>query len=119
MNASDLDARELIFELHKRDGIPGIGKLPGLWERKLDERWTIWVNGHTEPLPAGSLDGAKMQVLPGDCYVEYNGWPAGSFSLINGQGMIAAGSGANYQTFCAALRDAAAAKEAGPDADER
>jgi hypothetical protein len=106
----DSDARELIFALHKRDGIAGIGKLPGLWERKLNERWTMWVNGHMEPLPGGALPGAQMQVRPGDCYVEYNGWPAGSFSLITGEGMIAAGAAANYETFCAALREAIEAK---------
>jgi hypothetical protein len=116
MSANDLDARELIFQLHKLDGIPGIGQLPGLWERKLNERWTFWINGHMEALKGGPRKDIPVQ--PGDCYVEYNGWPAGSFSLIHGDGIIAAGSRANYQTFCAALRDAVAAKEARPHADE-
>lgn len=107
-----MDARELILELHKRDGVPGLAKLPGLWERKLDDEWTIWVNGQLTPLPAGALDGAKMHVRPGDCYVEYNGWPAGNFSLITGEGIIAVGGGANYQTFCDALRQAIAASTA-------
>ena len=99
------NAIELILALHEHDKTAPIGKLPGLWERKLDERWTIWVNGHLEPLPAG--DGAQMMVHPGDCYVEYNGWPAGSFSIIHpGQGMIAAGAKANYHTFCEAIEKA-------------
>ena len=107
------DARELIFEIHKRDGIPGIGKLPGLWERTLDSRWKFWVNGHMETL---KTLGKETPVHPGDCYVEFNGWPAGIFSLITGEGVICAGTEGNYENFCKALR--AAVKEA-PDAKER
>ncbi len=103
----DLDARELICELHQKDGAVPISKLPGLWYRKLNETWSIWVNGHMETsLHAESKDGCGMEVEPGDVYVEYNGWPAGTFSLITGEGIIAAGEGANYRTFCDALREA-------------
>lgn len=99
------NAIELIFALHQHDRIPGISKLPGLWERKLDEQWTIWINGHMKPLAAGST-GAKMMVRPGDCYVEFNGWPWGSFSVIRGDGIVGAGGLANYDTFCEALNAA-------------
>ncbi len=102
----DLDARELIFALHKKDGIAPVSKLPGLWYRKLNDTWSIWVNGHLETLKAESTDGCGMEVAPADVYVEYNGWPAGTFSLITGSGVIAAGEGANYGTFCDALREA-------------
>lgn len=105
-----MDARELIFELHKRDGIPGLAMLPGLWERKLDEQWTIWINGHMEPV---ARPGNHEPIPPGDVYVEFNGWPAGLFSLIDGEGVVAAGAAANYGTFCAALQAAIDAAAAG------
>lgn len=102
--SSSLDARKLICDLHEQDAGPSIGKLPGLWKRVIDSRWTIWVNGHMEPLPGG--DSGDLLIPPGDCYVEYNGWPAGSFSMITGEGVLAAGSLANYDSFCKALQKA-------------
>jgi hypothetical protein len=95
---------ELIFALHKHDGTPGIGRLPGLWHRKIDERWTLWANGQLKPVEL--RDGFMIQ--PGDCYIEFNGWPAGSLSLITGEGILAAGTAANMLEFCAALRSAVA-----------
>ncbi len=102
---AQLDARELIFSLHKADKAPTMKQMTGLWERKLDERWTFWINGQLKPIETPR----SCPVAPGDCYVEYNGWPAGSFSLITGDGIIAAGSCANYDTFCEALQSALAA----------
>ena len=104
-----MDARELIFELHKRDGGPGLSKLPGLWERKLNDRWTIWINGLMEELTPRP---GMCPIGPGEVYVEFNGWPAGLFSLITGEGEIAAGGLANYDTFCTALQSAI---ERGPE----
>jgi hypothetical protein len=103
-----MNAIRLILDLHKHDGADPVSKLPGLWERKLDDRWTFWVNGHMEPLPVPHDAGApEMRVLPGECYVEYNGWPAATFSITcPGDGIFAAGSAANYHTFCAALETA-------------
>ena len=98
----DEDARLLICELHKKDGGPPIAKIPGLWNRKVDKRWEIWINGHMEPQ---KMDG-QITIAPGEVYVEFNGWPAGSFSMIHGDGILAAGAAANYRTFCAALRKA-------------
>lgn len=98
------DARQLICDLHKRDGATPIGKLPGVWHRVLDSSWQIWVNGHMQPMKGGPTN--DIEIHPGDCYVEYNGWPAGSFSVIHGTGIIAAGECANYETFCEALRNA-------------
>lgn len=101
---TELDARELICELHAKDGALALSKLPGLWERRLDRQWTFWVNGHGEVLQGGP--DADLPVNPGCVYVEFNGWPAGIFSLITGEGEIAAGELANYQTFCEALQQA-------------
>lgn len=105
------NACSLILDLHKHDGTLPISKLPGLWKRKLDERWTFWVNGHMDgprKVEDGDQGGQGFEVHPGDVFVEFNGWPAGSFSLITGEGIIAAGAAANYETFCDALRGALA-----------
>jgi hypothetical protein len=47
-----------------------------------------------------------QKLEPGECYVKFNGWPAGLFSIVSGDGVIAAGEIANYQAFCEALRNA-------------
>ncbi len=94
----------LICELRKHDGTPPISTLPGLWYRRLDERWEFWVNGHLQPQQTEE----GTPVGPGDCYVKFNGWPAGIFSLISGEGILAAGQIANQDTFSEALRGALA-----------
>lgn len=98
--ATEMNARMLIFALHKHDGVPGVAKLPGLWYRKLPSNWEMWVNGHMEPLVTTN----GVTVHPGDCFAECNGWPAGSFSLIHGEGGFVNNS---YPAFCEALREAA------------
>lgn len=66
-----------------------------LWKRKIDERWTMAVNGSKERIenvPAFSI------------YVDFNGWPAG---LIDTRGCsFAAGTLANLETFNEALQKA-------------
>ena len=99
------DAVQLILDLWKHDGIEPLSKLPGLWERKLDDRWTLWVNGHGDAMPTKPDGGFKLE--PYCVYVEFNGWPWGNFA-ITGQGCIGAGALANYETFCDALRRACA-----------
>lgn len=77
---------------------------PGCWERQVDETWFVAFNGHKEPTPTHggkkSL-GQSVDVLPFSVYVEYNGWPAGILTPSGGE--FAAGSGANVDTFVAAL----------------
>jgi hypothetical protein len=85
-----------------------MSKLPGLWYRKLDDQWEIWVNGQKEPLRTEH----GMSIDPYDCYVQFNGWPAGLFSIPTGEGCISAGGLANYETFCDALERAAQPKVA-------
>ena len=87
----------LVAELAKKDGVARIDKLDGCWERQIGEQWWIAINGHTELVDCSR--GAK--VPPFNCYVEFNGWPAGIFSPY--EGMIAAGEAANEETFAAAI----------------
>lgn len=96
------NAALLICELHEKDGAVPIGKMDKPWFRKIDDRWSIWVSGQTKPADNGN----GVEILPGDVYIEFNGFPAGIFSMIRGDGMLAAGELANYETFCDALRAA-------------
>lgn len=103
---SEMNAVELILAIHRQDNAPSLNILPGLWKRVVDEHWTFWVNGHREAraIEDSLLGSQGARVNPYDCWVEFNGWPAGSFSLPTGEGVIAAGQAANYETFCEALR---------------
>jgi hypothetical protein len=83
-----------------------IPKLPdhdGCWEHQVDDTWFIAMNGHKEKQV---LKGREIAIEPYTVYVQYNGWPAGLFDYYGGT--IAAGEGANENTFIAAL---VAAKE--------
>lgn len=88
----------VIADLANAMGVSPINKLPGLWEVELDERWRIWVNAKTEKLKTAR----GVEVMPFHCYVEFNGWPAGTFSPYGG--VIAAGSVANEEALLVALR---------------
>ena len=84
-------------------GVKGINALPGCWEHAIDGTWWIALNGHAEPTECSR--GAS--VPPYEMYVECNGWPAGILSP--GDGVIAAGEGANEDTLIAAIDAALAA----------
>ncbi len=87
----------LLCELAKKDDAAPLHKHAGCWERKIDDQWWIAVNGQM-----GSVKCSRgPTVNPGNCYVEYNGWPAGSFSPF--EGFMAAGGEANEESFAAAL----------------
>ena len=50
-----------------------------LWHRRLDDQWEFWINGHMEPQGGEEI---AQKLAPGECYVKFNGWPAGLFSII-------------------------------------
>lgn len=70
-----------------------------LYHAKLDDCWEFWVNatGKRE-----IVEGAQLN--PYECYVKFNGWPAGILNPFGG--CFAAGDAANEDTFIAALRAA-------------
>ena len=84
-----------------------LSEYAGCWEHKIDEKWFVACNAHQEPkavvgIPGGMAHGGKPFMLdPFHAYVEYNGWTAGVFNPRNGT--FAAGSGANEDTFIAAV----------------
>jgi len=71
---------------------------PAGWTCKVDEHWTITLNGNETPLHRD--DG--VAIPPFHCFAEFNGWPAGLFSPFGG--LIAAGVAANEEALMAAIR---------------
>jgi hypothetical protein len=87
----------LIADLAIKDDMAPLNKHEACWERQVGEHWWIAVNGHKENKKCSH--GTK--VPPFNCYVEFNGWPAGLFDPFDG--IIAAGSVGNEEAFAAAL----------------
>jgi hypothetical protein len=87
----------LLSKLAVKDGVAPISNLKGCWERQVGD-WWIAVNGHKEPMQHSH---GESKLPPFECYVEFNGWPAGVFGFDGG--IIAAGEAANEETFVAAL----------------
>jgi hypothetical protein len=87
-----------MIELTRRLGVVNIKNLPGCWEHQVDAQWHIAVNGQPQTVKASN----GAEVPPYTMYVTYNGWPAGLISPNSG--WIAAGAGANEDTFIAALK---------------
>ena len=97
------DAIILICDLHKQRGGPPLRDI--VWECKVDAHWTVWINGCLTAQRAGNME----ELRRGDAYVEFNGWPAGSFSMLPNQNsdvVFAAGAIANLKTFRLALQAA-------------
>jgi hypothetical protein len=86
-----------IAKLAAAYNLPPLNELPNVWECKVDEHWTIVVNGHKE-----KKQWHDIEIAPFHCYVEFNGFPAGIFSPRGGS--IAAGELANEETFINAVR---------------
>ncbi len=74
-------------------------KLGPVWEHQVDKQWYFAVNRskETQTVKRTSL----VDIGRGEIYIEYNGWPAGTIDPKGG--IIAAGEGANEDTFIAAL----------------
>lgn len=104
----------LVFMLLADLGIKGdaspLHKFEHCWEKQIDERWWIAMNGHREPRKCSK----GTEVQPFNCYVEYNGWPAGILDPFGG--ILAAGECANEDTFIKALRAAGAEADEEPKA---
>lgn len=91
-----------LLELTQAHNVTNIKDLPGAWEIAVDEKWYVACNGQDEQIsvePAGTM-GAKIP--PYHFAVWYNGWLAGLFHPYGG--VFAAGTGANEETFTAAVR---------------
>lgn len=85
----------------------GVKDLRSLWLHKVDEKWTVAINGADEALRAEPEGMMGATIEPFNAAVWYNGWLAGSLSPL--EGIFAAGSGANEDSFIEALDRAIAA----------
>ena len=87
----------LVAKVAQKDDAAPLHKHAGCWERQIGDHWWIAVNGHTEPKKCSK----GADVPPFNCYVEFNGLPAGQFDPFGG--IIAAGDVDNEEAFAAAL----------------
>lgn len=92
------EAFELIAQIAIALGAAPLNKHEGCWELDVDGTWWLAVNGHDEPRRCSR----SFEVAPFECYLEFNGWPAGVFSPLGGA--IAAGAAANEDALIEALR---------------
>lgn len=94
------EAFNAVVDLALALGVRSIKDMPACWEHQVDEHWHIAINGHhtDRQTTRGNT------VPPFHCYIEFNGFPAGLITPYNG--IIAAGSAANEDSFIAALRSA-------------
>ncbi len=106
MSVQICEAFHLIGKLGSALGVKSIKDFTGCWEHDIDEHWHIALNGHQETVKSSS----GVEVAPFNCWVEWNGWPAGYLDPRGG--IIAAGEAANEESFCDALRAAIAKAEA-------
>lgn len=84
---------DLVLELAVKEGVIPIKTM---WEKKLDEHWTIVVNGENITHYNG------LEIPPYHIYVEFNGLPAGLINFF--EGSIANGKDANIKSFVKALK---------------
>lgn len=98
------EAFTLIVALAEALGVRRINGLDGCWTQSVDATWWVALNGHAEQCAAKTPDGFAIDVPPYHASLMYNGFPAGIIGPRGG--IIAAGSCANEDTFCAALQAA-------------
>ena len=87
-----------VGELAQALGVRNINELEGCWEHQINDQWWIAVNGHKAEVRCSK--GGRVPSF--ECYVEFNGWPAGVIGLDGG--LIAAGDEANEDALIAALQ---------------
>jgi hypothetical protein len=95
----------LLADYSNKQGAAPLSKFENCWEKQIDEQWWIAMNGHDEPRKCSK--GAEVE--PCNCYVEFNGWPAGILDPFGG--ILAAGAVANEDSFIEALKAAGAVVE--------
>ena len=95
---------DAIFAYAKRAGVAAISQRPGCWEVDIDGHWWFARSPYGRQRGHATDEACSRGpwVLPFGVYVEYNGSPAAVLD-VNGDGLFAAGEGANADAFVAAL----------------
>ena len=91
-----------ICAIARNEGSKPLNRLDGPY-RIVAGKWRLWINGTKADLLATEEHPAIPRF---DCYLEFNGWPAGSFNPHGG--IVAAGEAANVFTLRDALKERAA-----------
>lgn len=95
-----LECFDLIIQVAEAEGAaPLKGRV---WTCRIDESWTIAINGFSIPVNVKPKGAMKIKVPPVNAAVWFNGWLAGLLTPY--EGTIAAGELANEETFIAALK---------------
>lgn len=98
MSEQYCEAFSVLTDLVCAVDVAPLKNLPGMWEYQVSPEWWIAVNPHRGK--AECSHGAEVEF--GNCYIEFNGWPAGFITPYGG--CIAAGALANEDTFIAAMK---------------
>lgn len=98
------EAFDKIVQLGLKLGVSNLKDYPGAWVHKVDECWTVAVNGLDDPVRAKPQGCMSVSIDPFNAAVWFNGWLAGSLDPYGG--ILAAGEGANEDTFIEAVDEA-------------
>ena len=99
---SDRHPIESILILADALAVRDIAEMPGAWIYKVDDAWTVAVNGQTDVVTVEPNGCMSLDLAPFDFAVFFNGWLAGIMSP-NSDGVFASGTGANPQEFAEAV----------------
>jgi hypothetical protein len=91
-----------MMELHQHLGVAPLNQLPAPWVEKIDEQWTIAINGQETKQRIEPTGAMAADVPPYYAAVWYNGWLAGLLTPFDG--ILAAGEAANEDTLIEAMR---------------
>lgn len=96
------EAFDRVVTLAEVLGVTKINELDGAWIEKIDSKWTVAINGKEKPVTVDIPNSMGISDLkPLHMAIFYNGWLAGLLTLTGGT--IAAGSGANENSFIKAV----------------
>jgi len=102
-----------IADLAMAMDVQAINSLPGPWEVRIDDHWTVVVNGQSEPREVKPEESMGATIRPFEAAVFFNGWLAGIMSPFDGA--IADGEAANEDTLIKAIEAKIARVRAGED----
>ena len=98
---SDRHPIESILIVANALGIRDIAEMPGAWVHKIDDAWTIAVNGQDTTVSVEPDGCMAIGLEPFEFVVWFNGWLAGTMKPPD-HGIFAAGTCANTQEFAEA-----------------
>ena len=87
------EASCVIVELAEKLGVSNIKDLPGAWFHKVNEKWSVAVNGHAETMHCGPEGGMDIDIPGYHFAVWKNGWLFGLLTAFGGQFMGTDGTG--------------------------